>query len=95
MKSLQTKEAGKKNVKLTKIIVLFGQKLYLLLDYVMKFIQNIKADSLSGWTFSFFLNHDLFFSNPLNLNLNRQRTSPLNCDINSKLVILKKKTVSS
>lgn len=86
MKSLQTKEAGKKNVKLTKI-VLFGQKLYLLLDYVMKFIQNIKADSLSGWMFSFFLNHDLFSSNFLNLNLNRQRTSPLNCDINSKLVI--------
>lgn len=85
MKSLQTKEAGKKNVKLTKIIVLFG--LYLLLDYVMKFIQNIKADSLSGWMFSFFLNHDLFFSNSLSLNLNRQRTSPLNCDINSKLVI--------
>lgn len=85
MKSLQTKEAGKKNVKLTKIIVLFG--LYLLLDYVMKFIQNIKADSLSGWMFSFFLNHDLFFSNPLNLNLNRQRTSPLNFDINSTLVI--------
>lgn len=85
MKSLQTKEAGKKNVKLTKI-VLFGQKLYLLLDYVMKFIQNIKADSLSGWMFSF-LNHDLFSSNPLNLNLNRQRTSTLNCDINSKLVI--------
>lgn len=82
MKSLQTKEAGKKNVKLTKIIVLFGQKLYLLLDYVMKFIQN-----KSGWMFSFFLNHDLFSSNPLNLNLNRQRTSPLNCDINSKLVI--------
>ena len=87
MKSLQTKEAGKKNVKLTKIIVLFGQKLYLLLDYVMKFIQNIKADSLSGWMFSFFLNHYLFSSNPLNLNLNRQGTSPLNCDINSKLVI--------
>lgn len=53
MKSLQTKEAGKKNVKLTKIIVLFGQKLYLLLGYVMKFIQNIKADSLSGWMFCF------------------------------------------